>query len=385
MLCWWARSENKNIYLDIGGLAEAKIKICFVCPKCYPLFDDGCKAIFGGAEVDLYLIGNELAKDPDFEVSYVNADYGQREVIEHGKIKLYKGFSFEDLPFISAYKLWKTLKAVDADIYMMKTASIGIPLVYLYCKLNDKKFFYKTASNTECDGTYQKKHPVIGRAFNYVLRHADKVICQNKDDMQQLKQNCNIHSQVIANAHAVDEVECEKDGSILWVGRSAAVKQPEQFLRLAKKFASLKFVMICQKATGDNNYDQLKDNAARISNLNFLESVNFKEIDSYFAKANLFVNTSKTEGFPNTFIQACKAGTPILTLNVNPDNFLDAQHVGRCGNGSWERFTEMFVQLQSHDLQQQLGENARKYAREHHDIKIIIEDYKKLFFLARKK
>jgi len=38
-----------------------KPKICFVCPYCYPLFNAECKDIFGGSEVRIYQIANEIA------------------------------------------------------------------------------------------------------------------------------------------------------------------------------------------------------------------------------------------------------------------------------------------------------------------------------------
>ena len=38
-----------------------------------------CNGVFGGAEVDLYLLGTELAKDQNFHVTFITADWGQPE------------------------------------------------------------------------------------------------------------------------------------------------------------------------------------------------------------------------------------------------------------------------------------------------------------------
>ena len=61
-------------------------------PKAYPLFNPQIKTVFGGAEVDLYLLATELAKDNDFAVSFITADYGQPpiETIAGVKIILHK-------------------------------------------------------------------------------------------------------------------------------------------------------------------------------------------------------------------------------------------------------------------------------------------------------
>ena len=48
------------------------VKICFVVLKAYPLFNPDVKSNFGGAEVDSYLLATELAKDKNFEVSFID-------------------------------------------------------------------------------------------------------------------------------------------------------------------------------------------------------------------------------------------------------------------------------------------------------------------------
>jgi len=87
-----------------------KIKVCFVSPKSYPIFNKEVKSVFGGAEVDLYFIGTELAKDPAFDVSFLVADYGQDDLELRENIKICKGVNFAQNPLANALLIWKTLK-----------------------------------------------------------------------------------------------------------------------------------------------------------------------------------------------------------------------------------------------------------------------------------
>lgn len=48
-----------------------KIRVCFVAPKTYPIFNPATGNYFGGAEVDLYYLATELAKDNNFEISFI--------------------------------------------------------------------------------------------------------------------------------------------------------------------------------------------------------------------------------------------------------------------------------------------------------------------------
>ncbi|MHC4740197.1 MAG: glycosyltransferase [Planctomycetota bacterium] len=137
--------------------------------------------------------------------------------------------------------------------------------------------------------------------------------------------------------------------------------------------------MICQKATDDNRYDDFVEQAKQIKNLQFIPTVPFHDIDSYFQKAKVFVNTSDSEGFPNTFIQACKCSTPILSLNVNPDEFLDKYNCGISCDGNWDKLLDSLKALLKEERYTELGKNARKYAEQNHDIVKIVEQYKNCF------
>ncbi len=348
-------------------------------PKTYPLFNTETTSVFGGAEVDVYLTATELAKDEAFKVSCVVADYEQKETELRENVSVVKGLNFNHNQLKIAISLWKSLKEVNADIYITKTASLGVFLIYLFCRLQNKKFIYRTASQREFDSKYNRWNSLSNFLFIYSLKRADTVFCQNKTDRKLLKKDYNINSISLANAHRISSENKRSPEFILWVGRSARVKRPDRFLSLARKKPEEKFIMICQKATGDNQYDKLKDEASKINNLDFIPRVTFKEIDSYFQKALMFVNTSDSEGFPNTFIQAGKCAVPILSYKVNPDNLLNEYNCGLCADGDWNLFLDQFNKLQVDDFNSKLGNNGLEYVLKNHNIENTIKTYKNIF------
>ena len=358
---------------------KKNVKICFIAPKAYPLFNPDIKKVFGGAEVDLYLLAGTLAKDEKFEVSFIVADYGQKKFEKIKNVNIIKSLDFKQNPLTSAIKIWNALKTANADIYMIKTASMGMSLVAFFCKFKNKIFIYRTASQRECDGTYLKQNRIAGKLFSFSLRKTTQIVTQNQNDRKNLKKTIGIESIVIPNAHHLPRLENLKRDTILWVGRSAKVKRPDLFIELAEKLPNEKFVMICQHATGDSSYGQLIEKTEKIDNLEFIKHVPFKQVDDFFLKAKVFVNTSDSEGFPNTFIQACKCATPILSLRVNPDNFISDFNCGICANGNWNGFLQQLKELLLPEKQLEYGRNARKYAEQKHDIKKTAEIYKKLF------
>jgi glycosyltransferase involved in cell wall biosynthesis len=354
------------------------ISVCFVCPKAYSLFNPACKATFGGAEVDLYFLSTELAKDPAFRISFITADYGQppEEILQN--VRVIKSLSFRENPFSGAWKIWQACKRADAGIYTMKTFSVGTVLLQLFCRCKKRAFIYRTAHSSECDGTFIKKYPFVGKLFKHALRKADKVFAQNHIDRENLLKTLQIEATVIPNGHRFIQTSIEKK-HILWVGRTADFKYPGRFLELAEQFPQEKFIMICPPATGDTSYPDLQNRVAGIKNLEFLPRVEFHQIDTYFQKAKILVNTSDSEGFANTFIQAGAAGTAILSYAVNPDDFLTRYNCGVYCFGDMQKLAAGLRFLLENNRYIEIGQNARKYVEENHDISKIVDQYKEIF------
>jgi len=356
-----------------------KNKVCFVAPKAYPIFNPDKGNYFGGAEIDLYYLATEFARDKGSEVSFVVADYGQKDVEIIENVTVLKALDFGRNPLNGLLRTWHAFKVADADIYVMKCASAGAFLVAMFCKIRRRIFVYRLASLLESDGTYIRQHPIIGRLFAWSLRQAKLVFAQNAIDAQNLTKTLGISSHVIPNGHRLLPSQQFSRDIILWVGRDDPVKNPERFLDLAKSAPNERFVMVCQTFHNDQQYKNLVALAGKIPNLQFVRHVPFNQIDAYFQRAKIFVNTSDSEGFPNTFIQAGKAGTAILSFKVNPDGFLDAHACGLCCNGDIRRLTYNLRSMLENNRYVEYGSNARRYVEEHHDITKIAAEYKSIF------
>ena len=163
---------------------------------------------------------------------------------------------------------------------------------------------------------------------------------------------------------------------ILWVGRAVSWKNPELFLKLAKKFYSEKFIMILIKTKNKALWHKINKVAAKIPNLKLFNFIPFHKINKIFSKTKIFVNTSSYEGFPNTFLQALKNSTPIISFNVNPDNFILKNKVGYyCGNDFDKMIHYVSLLLNNHEIYKVYSDNAFLYAKNNHDIKEISKEW----------
>jgi glycosyltransferase involved in cell wall biosynthesis len=358
---------------------DGKIRVCFISPKAYEIFNPETGDYAGGAEVDFYYLATEIARDGNFEVSCIVADYGQKNIEIIEGVTVLKSLDFRRNAMNGLLRVWAAFKSADADIYVIECASAGVLLTALFCKKYSRIFAYRTAHLHECDGTYLRNHPLLGRAFAWSLRQADMVVAQNETDVENLKRTTGVSSRVLPNSQRIPPVRQQTRDTILWVGRSDPLKNPHLFLELVKAVPNEHFTMICQTLVDDRNFKNLIAQAGSIPNLQFIRHVPFNQIDTYFQRARVFVSTSTAEGFPNTFIQACKCGTPILSFSVNPDGFLGKYHCGFCADGDRDLFFRMLQDLLIPQNAQQYGANGRRYAEENHDIVKIAALYKQIF------
>lgn len=370
------------------------LRVCFISFNAYPLFDAKTKGEFGGAELQLYYLGTELARDERFNISFITGDFGQpdNQIIE--LVKLYKlNLPTGAVPLtrtLQEYvRLWHLLKKIDADVYIQRAAGLNTGLIALYCHVYGKKFIYMVAHDND---VLRDQKPswmprgiigvVIWNGFKYGLRNSTLVIVQHDRQKENLKRFYGKECILRPSAHRLPANNERSDRNcILWVARCEDWKQPEIFLELARAFPSWKFCMVCSRAHSGAYFSQIQNSATALPNLTFIDYVPINEIDDYFRRAWVFVNTSKNEGFPNTFIQAAKSGTPILSLNVDPDMMLEQYCIGVCTKGDYQELVrQLNTFLTNQEGWRRMSDNAYEFTQKRHDIKQIVEDDKKVIF-----
>jgi glycosyltransferase involved in cell wall biosynthesis len=181
--------------------------------------------------------------------------------------------------------------------------------------------------------------------------------------------------------HVVERLAHESRGSLLWVARVDNWKQPELFIKLAEQMPDQSFVMVVMASHVNPGQMQMVQQAVDgVPNLKLVQSLPLDEATRLFREAAVFVNTSRAEGFPNTFLQAAASGTPIVSWAVDPDHVLERYEMGFCAREDWSRF-EQSIRLLSRDiaLRTKMGENGQRYVRERHDPAAIAQVYMEIF------
>jgi glycosyltransferase involved in cell wall biosynthesis len=359
-----------------------KIRLCVVSLGAYPLLARQNIEIVGGAELQSVLLAKKLAQR-GFDVSFVVLDHGQKspEIIDDIKVlKTYPADAPMGIRFSTVRLIWRALSKADADIYYGFRGVAGI--VALYCFLKRKKLVIGIPSDMEVAEERSEKGNIYNWLWRFDLKRTNLVITQTKHQQEMLKKGFGRNSVIIKAFLPLESQPIEKSAPpvVLWVSTIRPQwKQPELFLELAAAIPEARFQMVGGPSREQEFYEQIKEHASKIPNLDFVGFVPHHEIGKYFEKASIFVNTSDVEGFPNTFLEAWSRYTPVVSLDIDPDEIICEHKLG-LHSRTFERMVEdVKLLLGDGKLRRELGENGRRYVEQEHDLKRVVEQYVELF------
>jgi glycosyltransferase involved in cell wall biosynthesis len=372
---------------ESNGRTSRPIKICFISPLGYGLYNQSAGRLFGGAEVQFFLLANVIASDPAYDVSVLTTVDQQSGVENHGDLTLFKRLGQGRLQKISALGLldliqvtkgylsafgdmWQQFRRINADVYVHAGAGVEVGAYALICRLLRKRFLFFIASSADLWEPYGGSEGPLKWLFPLGIRLAHGIICRSEEQQQQLWATHGRKGLLIRTGHPLPVFRNESKTSILWVGRGVPLKQPDLFLDLAKRLPGQPCVMVVSHEPGQEGLMQrIRERAKGIPNLTLHENVSLNEMAQYFAGARIFVNTSTYEGFPNTFVQAAMNSVPVVSWQVDPDRLLSQETLGLCTGGSFDRLLELVSELcATEEKRRMLGKRAQDYAYSHHDV-----------------
>jgi glycosyltransferase involved in cell wall biosynthesis len=151
----------------------------------------------------------------------------------------------------------------------------------------------------------------------------------------------------------------------VWIGNIKSIKQPELFIRLAQEFSGypgVKFIMVGRPTVG--RYQQrLERMLSRLQNIEYRHELPMPEVNAVLARSHILVNTSRYEGFPNTFIQAWMRSVPVISLNEDPDGMITQYGLGFHSRTFGQLVSDTGRLLSDSLVRNAMAEAARVFAR----------------------
>lgn len=361
--------------------------ICFVNSNIYPLLAErGDIPIVGGAEVQQYLIGRELAQR-GITVSYVTEDLGQGPETVCGPHRVL-AYRYNQNKLIQAATLWRALHRAGADVYYVRGAPNFGAFIYAFCRLYGRKVVQALAYDPE---VMPETDPDLAQSRLYQLHaawrsRADLVIAQTDQQALTLRKRWRIQALTIRNivsvAAAPKPIEADAPLSVLWVGSISPRKRVESVAVLAKELPNIEFTVVGGPMREDQSYyDQVRHELAVLPNIRWTGYVPYQQVRPYFQRADLLLHTGdgRREGFPNVFLQAWAEGLPVVSIEADPDHLLTEHRLG-IRTDSLAQTKVVLDQLAQERVQLvEIGRCGWQYVAAHHSIEVVIERYLQAF------
>jgi len=360
-----------------------KMKIIFFMSHAYYFFDKKKGNRIGGAELNMVNIAKSLSLKKNCNIEFWTGDCNQNSIEKFNNITIRKiPFLFENKRNIFSKILTRVFFMYysfisQGDIFITSTRSDFFILWFFIVKLlKNKTIFFRVGQDIDVNGVLNNNISLYGILYKLALKKSDKIIVQSFYQKNCLIKLYNKKSILIRNSHIIQTPEhFQKREFICWIGRCRLVKNPELFLKLAKKMPNYKFIMILSEK--NNLRDKILKKSSTIKNLTILESLDRNEVLNILKKSKCLINTSKREGFSNTWIESFMCGTPVLSYKVNPDNILKKYNLGKHTKNSIEK-TINFIKNLSTEKQKFYFKKTTKYVAKYHNIKNASEVYYKL-------
>ena len=389
------QSESGQITEDVNQ--NRHIKVCFLNLYGYSLFNMETQYAFGGSEVRSWLLCTGLAQRFGYDVTCIVYNHGQNVKERYGNVAVcpHGFYKSDEMPIRKANPASpdrnqcinrdvtgtapstsdETYDLMNADIYCSFGVSNVSAGLASYCQANGKKFILFSG----WDGDFAPEYRPGSTGRNIygaendrcyaAIALADRIVVQSQYQAAICRERFGKTPIIMTNPIDMSYVQVpsrKNRETVLWIGKSDWRKQPELFLELARRFPQTKFCMIMSLALPDRHASILN---ACPPNVEILEYVPYREIEKYFAKAFVFISTSKSEGFPNAFLQAAKYGVPILTLHVDPDGFIAKNDCGVCAEGDFEKLAYVLHLMINDDISaKHYCENILQYVKANHPL-----------------
>src|SRR6202050_2016777 len=287
---------------------------------------------------------------------------------------------------MDAVPLYRALHLLRPQVIYQRVACGYTGVCAWYARRNAARLIWHVAHDTDVmlerldPGRNPVRRFLETASIKYAIRHADHIVTQTEHQARLLQENYARKADgVVRNFQPSPSEAIDKSGplTVLWVANFKRWKQPELFIALANELRDLdavRFVMVGASASGSGTLDWNASVMAQIrqtQNLDYLGALPQAEINRLFARAHIFVNTSKWEGFPNTFIQAWMREATVASLTVDPDHVLAQGGMGIAAGPPGALASAVRSLIIDPARRAEYAERARRYAMREHSLENI--------------
>jgi len=161
----------------------------------------------------------------------------------------------------------------------------------------------------------------------------------------------------------------ERTEAVVWMAVIRPGKRPDLLIEIARRLPMIRFVVGGAPSLSHwdaGTIEQIMTQLRSLPNVDYRGHVAPQQALKIIGDASLFLSTSDGEGFPSVFLEAWGAGTPVVSLQIDPDH-----KIRDCGLGMVTETVEGTIEavgslMKSSEQRQDMGIQSRRHVGEVH-------------------
>ena len=353
--------------------------ICFVTVK-HPMYGAG------GAEIMTYQYAAEFANRGWKVIFLTKSGIKITDEYDNDNIKVVEYPRHKPIKYFLTLLRLFTKENLNVVFFRDNSYSLGLLAIFqlitrhiLVWSIKHDEKCNSTAASAKyrrnkdyLNSTFAKiKITLIDSMFQYGVKNSKLILAQNKTQKKIVFEEFNKDSVINYSSTKIPKYNLIREDIILFIATMKDFKRPQLFCKIAGLLSdtNYRFVMIGANFSDPKQakllLKQIQDN-----NVEYLGQLQLTEVKNYLNKARLLVNTSSSEGFPNTFVQAFSHGVPVVSLGIDPDNIILDNELGiLCNHSEHDAAKKIRHLLENDRIWESLSHNCYKYAATHLDIR----------------
>ncbi len=172
----------------------------------------------------------------------------------------------------------------------------------------------------------------------------------------------------------------ERRPYVVWVAVLRELKRPDLLIEIARQTPDLRFV-VCGGTTdfqADPGYgERMVAGLTALPNVEYLGQTDPEKTLRLIADASVLLLTSDGEGFPSVFLEAWTAGTPVVSLHIDPDGLIEKEGLGAISKTVESAIDDIRGLMNAPQQREAIAHRARRFIAASHSAEVAIDAFER--------
>ncbi len=352
------------------------MKLAFVNDGIYE-YASGDPAAVGGAERQQWLLARALAG------AGWSVTVGIRERLEEGQREAIHGVEYVGIgrgTYLVALR--RFLRFERPDWFYMRCAQHLLGPIVQMARWGSIGTIFSAGFDTDVRPRQAlTRRRRLWPLYAWGLAQAERLFLQHTEQLSALPKKWRSKAYIvpsIAGEPVPVKPHADRDTYVAWVGMLRRHKRPDLLVEIARNTPTVKFVLCGGASTFGTTpeYSEHIMNALRmLPNVEYLGKVPPATAQRVIEDAAALLSTSSEEGFPNTFLQAWSSGTPVVSLQIDPDHVISRFGLGAISNDIQGAVEDIECLVGSVERREEIAVRSRQYVAVHHSQSAVVKAF----------